>query len=70
VTAIAPAVAPAEGQPWLKVVRVTTALDNADKLLKAEMTGTAKIICGRRSILELLTRRLARYFRVEFWSWW
>jgi putative peptide zinc metalloprotease protein len=70
VTAIAPAVASAEGQPWLKVVRVTTALDNADQLLKAEMTGTAKIICGRRSVLDLLTRRLARYFRVEFWSWW
>ena len=70
VTAIAPAVAAAEGQPWLKVVRVTTTLDNTDRLLKSEMTGTAKIVCGERPIVDLLTRRLSRYFRVEFWSWW
>jgi hypothetical protein len=60
----------AEGRPCLKVVRVTTTLDNTERLLKSEMTGTAKIICGERPILDLLTRRLARYFRVEFWSWW
>jgi len=35
-----------------------------------EMTGNAKISCGQRRIVELLTRRLARYIRVEFWSWW
>jgi hypothetical protein len=34
------------------------------------MTGTAKIFCGTRSIWTLLTRRVERYVRVEFWSWW
>jgi hypothetical protein len=34
------------------------------------MTGHAKIFCGRQTIAHLLTRRLARYIRVEFWSWW
>jgi hypothetical protein len=34
------------------------------------MTGKAKIVCGRRSLFNLMTRRLARAVRVEFWSWW
>jgi hypothetical protein len=34
------------------------------------MTGTAKIYCGERRTAALMTRRLARSFRVEFWSWW
>jgi hypothetical protein len=45
-------------------------MDGASDLLKPEMTGNAKILCGTRPLLELLTRRLARYIRVEFWSWW
>jgi multidrug resistance efflux pump len=70
VAAIAPAaVKPEEGRAG-KVVRVTTAIDNASLLLKSQMTGTAKIYCGERRIWDLLTRRLARYLRVEFWSWW
>jgi hypothetical protein len=39
-------------------------------LLKPEMTGNAKVSCGSRRLVDLLTRRLARYIRVEFWSWW
>ena len=31
--------------------------------------GNAKISCGDRRSMELVTRRLARYLRVEFWSW-
>ena len=42
----------------------------ASHLLKPEMTGKAKIYCGDRSIFDLITRRLARTVRVEFWSWW
>ncbi|MFQ5931184.1 MAG: efflux RND transporter periplasmic adaptor subunit [Nitrospiraceae bacterium] len=53
-----------------RMVLVTTELDNASLLLKPEMTGNAKIYCGKRRILDLVTRRLARYVRVEFWSWW
>ncbi len=34
------------------------------------MTGTAKIHCGERRTITLFTRRLVRYLRVEFWSWW
>jgi len=70
VAAIAPAAtAPEPGRPG-KVIRVTTAIDNASLLLKSQMTGTAKIYCGKRRIADLMTRRLARFFRVEFWSWW
>jgi putative peptide zinc metalloprotease protein len=72
VTAMAPtAVNEAEG--WRgKVFRVTTALENPDLLFRPEMTGTgtAKIYCGKRPLFEVLTRRIARYLRVEFWSWW
>jgi len=53
-----------------KVFRVTIEMDGDSALLKPEMTGTAKIFCGTRSIWGLLTRRIERYLRVEFWSWW
>ena len=51
-------------------ILVTTEIDNAANLLKPGMTGMAKIYCGKRSIFRLITRRLSRTFRVEFWSWW
>jgi multidrug resistance efflux pump len=53
-----------------RVVLVTTEIENGKRLLKPEMTGRAKIAVGQRSILSILTRRLARVIRVEFWSWW
>jgi multidrug resistance efflux pump len=53
-----------------KTVLVTTEIDNHSHLLKPEMTGQAKIFCGRRSGPELFMRRLARTFKVEFWGWW
>ncbi len=49
---------------------VTTQIDNHDLLLKPGMTGQGKVYAGRRTILGLITRRLARTFKVEFWSWW
>ena len=51
-------------------VLVLTQLDNASLLLKPDMTGNAKILCGKRAVFALATRRIARYFRVEVWSWW
>lgn len=51
-------------------IRVTTEIDNSAGLLKPGMTGMAKIYCGQRRIIDLVTRRLSRTFRVEFWSWW
>lgn len=49
---------------------VLTELDNRSMLLKPEMTGNAKVFCGPRTLFDIMTRRIARYFRVEFWSWW
>jgi multidrug efflux pump subunit AcrA (membrane-fusion protein) len=51
-------------------VLVLTQLDNPSLLLKPDMTGNAKIFCGKRPLFEMVTRRIARYFRVEVWSWW
>jgi hypothetical protein len=53
-----------------KTITITTQIENAQLLLKPEMTGQAKIFCGKRQLLALLTRRLARTAKVEFWSWW
>ena len=49
---------------------VTTQIDNHALLLKPGMTGQGKIYAGERRITSLITRRLARTFKVEFWSWW
>jgi multidrug resistance efflux pump len=49
---------------------VTTRIDNPHLLLKPGMTGWAKIYCGPRRIVEVVTRRAARTVRVEVWSWW
>jgi len=51
-------------------VLVTSEIENASLLLKPEMTGKAKIYCGPQPLFQLMTRRLARVVRVEFWSWW
>ena len=70
VVSIAPTAARRDDVPMGKTVLVTTRLDNASLLLKPEMTGTAKIHCGESRLLTLVTRRIARTLRVEFWSWW
>jgi multidrug resistance efflux pump len=54
----------------VKNIVVTTEIDNRDLLLKPEMTGQAKIFCGSERILDLVSRRVARTVKVEFWSWW
>jgi multidrug resistance efflux pump len=51
-------------------ILVTTEIDNGEGLLKPGMTGMAKIYCGQRRIIDVITRRFSRTFRVEFWSWW
>ncbi len=70
VASIAPIATKAEEKWQQRTVLVTTELRNDSMLLKPEMTGNAKIFCGKRRIFDLITRRLARYIRVEFWSWW
>lgn len=56
------------GDAERKVV-VRGELPNPDGRLKAGMTGVAKIHCGKRLIGELLTRRLIRWIRTEFWEY-
>ena len=53
-----------------RAVLVSAEFDNSELLLKPEMTGQCKIYCGQRRILDVFTRRLVGYIRVEFWSWW
>jgi HlyD family secretion protein len=52
------------------VFLTTTQISNDSHLFTSEMTGNAKIYCGKRRLGDLVTRRLARYLRVEVWSWW
>ena len=63
-------VAATGGPPGPKTVLVTTRITNPDLLLKPGMTGMIKISCGKRRIVDLVLRRIARTVRVEFWSWW
>jgi hypothetical protein len=58
------------GSGGARTILVTTEVANDSLLLKPGMTGQAKISCGRRRIVDLMTRRLARTVKVEFWSWW
>ncbi|MCZ6825243.1 MAG: efflux RND transporter periplasmic adaptor subunit, partial [Gemmatimonadetes bacterium] len=70
VTSIAPTVTLPDPVRAERTITVTTELDNPLLLLKPQMTGNARIYAGKRRIVELVTRRLSRYLRVEFWSWW
>ncbi|GAB4326833.1 MAG: hemolysin D [Candidatus Zixiibacteriota bacterium] len=56
-----------DAKPRFKVI---TEIANPDFILKPGMTGYAKVACGKRSLLYLITRRLVHFIRVEFWSWW
>jgi len=70
VSSIAPVVTAPEDVRAERTILVITQLDNASHLLKPEMTGNAKIYCGEQRLLDLVTRRLVRFIKVEFWSWW
>ncbi len=70
VTAIAPAATKQDEWQAAKTILVSSEIDNASLFLKPQMTGNAKVLCGKRRILDLMTRRFTRYIRVEFWSWW
>ena len=58
------------GSTSARTFLVTTRIPNEDLSLRPGMTGMVKIYCGKQRIVDLLTRRLARTLRVEFWSWW
>jgi multidrug resistance efflux pump len=69
VTAIAAAAVELERQRT-RIVKATIELPNPAGLIKPSMTGYARIHCGKRRALDVLTRELRRFLRVEFWSWW
>jgi hypothetical protein len=50
-----------------QMIIVRSELQNDDLLLKPEMTGVAQIYCGERRIFDVMTRRLVRWVRTEFW---
>jgi putative peptide zinc metalloprotease protein len=66
VRSIAP-VAAANGQE--RTVVVKGELENRDGSLKAGMTGVGKILCGKRTIIEIASRRAVRWLRTEFWEY-
>ena len=52
-----------------RMVLVEGELENPEGILKAGMTGVGKILCGKRMILNLITRRAIRWLRTEFWEY-
>jgi multidrug efflux pump subunit AcrA (membrane-fusion protein) len=62
---IAQAAHASDGQ---QVVTVRSYLSNPDGVLKPELTGIAKIYCGPRRIIEIMTRRIGMWIRTEFWG--
>lgn len=42
---------------------------NNGSLLMPEMTGYAKVDCGKVSLAGLSLRKVTRFFKLEFWSW-
>ncbi|MBL8250577.1 MAG: efflux RND transporter periplasmic adaptor subunit [Candidatus Competibacter sp.] len=69
VTLIADTVEALADNPSVRAVRVVTLVDNPDGLLKAEMTGYAKIAAGREPVIAAFTRALVRFVMLEMWSW-
>ena len=59
----------AEDNDGQNIFWITAKASNLDLALKPGMTGQAKIYCGKKPLISLLTRRLIRWLRVEVWSW-
>lgn len=59
----------AAGNGSVQNVIVQGKLENRDGSLKAGMTGVGKILCGKRMIFEIMSRRLIRWLRTEFWEY-
>ncbi len=52
-----------------RMVVVQGELENTDGSLKAGMTGVGKVLCGKRLIAQLASRRVLRWIRTEFWEY-
>jgi putative peptide zinc metalloprotease protein len=59
----------AEASGLERTVMVWGYLENSDGSLKAGMTGVGKILCGKKRIAEIATRRAIRWLRTEFWEY-
>ncbi len=59
----------ATGNGLEKTVMVQGELENKDGIFRTGMTGVGKILCGKRRIGELVTRRAIRWLRTEFWEY-
>ena len=66
VKSIAPVAAPNGIE---RTVLVQGELENPDGSLKAGMTGVGKILCGKRAIFAIASRRAIRWLRTEFWEY-
>jgi multidrug resistance efflux pump len=53
-----------------RVVKVTMNVANPDGLLLPNMTGYARVCADRTTALDLASRGVRRFARLEFWSWW
>ena len=63
VEVIAPVVQTINGQ---QMIMVRTRLLNEDGVLKPDMTGVARIYCGQRRIIDIMTRRMVRWIKIDF----
>jgi len=63
---IAPVTAESESG---RTVVVYGELDNSDGSLKGGMTGVGKILCGKKMIIHIASRRVIRWLRTEFWEY-
>ncbi len=52
-----------------KVIKVRTALENADERIKSGMTGYAKISGEKMPLWKVLSLAIIRFIKVEVWSW-
>jgi multidrug resistance efflux pump len=59
----------AAGSGSERTVIVQGELLNSDGSLKAGMTGVGKILCGKRTIFEIASRRAIQWVRTEFWEY-
>lgn len=64
---IAPAALKAERQELQSTIMVISRLPEGDSSLRPGMTGWARIDCGQKSLASILTTRVMRYLRLEFW---
>jgi len=62
---IAPVAQSVNGQ---QIVVVRSEVPNDEMLLMPDTTGVAKIHCGSRRIVDVMTRRIVRWIRTEFWD--